>query len=192
MARKPLIGVLGDNQIPEGDPRGPLAEELGQALIDGGYRIACGGMGGVMNAVCCGARRSEHYRDGDIVGILPDKDASRVNEYVDIAIPTGLGLARNSIIALSDAVIGLGGGSGTLSEMAFAWQFNRLVIGMRTESGWSGKLADQPLDARKRFVNIDDDRVYGADSAIEAVEILKTELQRYLPTSAKISDKSYN
>ena len=149
MARKSLIGVLGDNRIPDGDPRGPLAEALGEALIDGGYRIACGGMGGVMNAVCRGARRSARYQGGDIVGILPDQDASRVNDYVDIAIPTGLGLARNSIIALSDAVIGLGGGSGTLSEMAFAWQFNRLVIGMRTETGWSGKLADAPIDGRQ-------------------------------------------
>ena len=81
------------------------------------------------------------------------------------------------IITNSDAVIAVGGGSGTLSEIAFAWQKGKLVIAMDVE-GWSGKVAGMKLDDRIRN-NMHDDRIFKASSVKEAVDILKEKLPYY-------------
>jgi len=90
---------------------------------------------------------------------------------VDICIPTGLDLARNVIISNADAIIAIGGGAGTLSEIANSWVLGRLIIAYRVE-GWSGKLADQKIDSRDRYPDILEDRVYGVNSEQEALEYL--------------------
>ena len=115
-----------------------------------------------MTAVCRGARSSDVYQSGDTIGILPMDDADAANPYVDVVIPTGLGLFRNMLVACSgDACIAIRGGSGTLSEIAFAWQINKPVAAMSSTGGWSSELAGRALDNRRKDVvadlaNVDD------------------------------------
>jgi hypothetical protein len=175
--RRRMVSVIGNAGLPHGDLRYELAREMGRELVSHGYRVVTGGLGGCMEAVCRGARESPEYREGDIVGILPGYDPREANEYVDISIATGIFHARNSIVANSDAVIAIGGGSGTLSEIAMAWIMQRLIIAFRVQ-GWSGKLADQRIDHRIRYPDIPDDRVYGVDTVEEAIELLDL-LKRY-------------
>ncbi len=175
---RPLIAIIGGGDIEEGDPKYELAFELGKALIDNGYRIITGGYGGIMEAASRGGRASEKHSSGDIIGFLPSMYGEGANRFVDIVIPSGLGIMRNSVIANSDAVVAVGGGSGTLSEMAFAWQFGRLLIAYRVE-GWSGKLADYPIDGRERAPNVQNDRVYGVEAADDVLEVLSDHLEDY-------------
>ena len=109
-----------------------------------------------MTAVCKGARSSDGYQSGDTVGILPMDDSAVANSYVDVAIPTGLGLFRNMLVARAgDACIAIRGGSGTLSEIAFAWQIDKPVAAMSSTGGWSGELAGRALDQRRGDVVAD-------------------------------------
>jgi len=140
--RRRMVSVIGDAGLSESDMRYGLAKDLGKELVSNGYRLITGGLGGCMKAVCKGAKESPKYMEGDIVGVLPGYDPSEANEFVDVPIATGIFHARNAIVANSDAVIAIGGGSGTLSEMAMAWIMQRLLIAFKVE-GWSGKLADQ-------------------------------------------------
>jgi uncharacterized protein (TIGR00725 family) len=163
--------VIGDARLDEHSEKYRLAERLGYALITERYRLVTGGLGGVMEAVSRGARRSPEHRDGDVLAILPGNDPCEANQYADICIATGLDVARNVIVSNSDAIIAIGGGSGTLSEIAMAWAHGRLVLGYRVE-GWSGTIADQRIDSRIRYPDIPDDRVYGVTSEEEAIEYL--------------------
>lgn len=174
---KTLVAVIGIGSVEEGDPLYQLGMEIGRSLVDEGFRLITGGLGGIMEAASRGAHLSEEYQDGDVIGILPGTEKGSANEFVDIPIPTGLGIGRNMIITNSDAVIAIGGGSGTLSEIAFAWQKGKMVIAMDVD-GWSGKLGDTRLDERIRN-NLPDDRIFKASSAREAVEILKEKLPNY-------------
>lgn len=124
---KRLISVIGGREAPP--DLLAEAERLGEGLAHRGWAVVCGGMEGVMEAVCRGARRA----GGTTVGILPGHDPREANRYVDFALPTGMGLSRNAIVARAgEAVVALGGSHGTLSEIAFALQFGKTVIGIRT------------------------------------------------------------
>jgi uncharacterized protein (TIGR00725 family) len=102
------------------------ARQLGRLLAEQGHVVLCGGLGGVMKAVCCGAREG----GGTAVGILPGEKES-ANRFVSIAIATGMGHARNAIVVKSsDAVIALPGEHGTLSEIALALKMGRPVISL--------------------------------------------------------------
>jgi uncharacterized protein (TIGR00725 family) len=172
-----LVAVIGIGQLENDDPLYDLGSEIGRSLIDEGYRLITGGLGGIMEAASRGAHLSSSYQEGDVVGILPGIDKGSANKYVDIPIPSGLGIGRNMIITNSDAVIAVGGGAGTLSEIAFAWQKGKLVIAMEVE-GWSGKVADTRLDGRMRN-DLPHDRIFKASTPKEAMEILRDELPRY-------------
>ena len=176
--RRPLIAVIGDGGVAAGTSPYLLAERLGERLVDNGFRVLTGGLGGIMAAACEGARRSVSYRNGDTIGLLPGHDAWAAGGAVDISIPTGLDTARNTIVAHADAVIAVGGGAGTLSEAAAAWIFNRLVIAFKIE-GWSGRLADTRIDGRNRYDAVPDDRVYGVETPEEAVALLGRLLPLY-------------
>ncbi len=169
--RKRIVSVIGNALIEEGDDRYVLAKRLGAALIENGYRVASGGLSGVMEAVSKGARLSPAHCDGDVIGILPCWDPDAANRYVDIPIATGMDLARNVIVANTDAVIAIGGGSGTLSEISHAWALGRLIIAYRVE-GVSGMFADTRIDKRVRYPEIQDDRVYGVDNENDVLEAL--------------------
>lgn len=102
------------------------ARLLGRLIAMQGYVLLCGGMGGVMEAACCGAREA----GGLAVGILPG-EREQANSCLDIAIATGMGHARNVIIVKSaDAVVALSGEMGTLSEIALALKMGRPVISL--------------------------------------------------------------
>jgi uncharacterized protein (TIGR00725 family) len=171
--------VSGDSTATPGSPHWVAAASLGEALVDAGYRIVTGGMGGVMEAACLGARRSSRYREGDTIAVLPGHDSAAANPYVDVVLPTGQGHARNVVLAHADALVAVGGGAGTLSEIALAWIHGRLVIAFRLP-GWSGRVADAPLDDRLRFATLSGDRIHGVDSAAEAIALLRANLDAYV------------
>jgi uncharacterized protein (TIGR00725 family) len=91
--------------------------------------VVCGGLGGVMEAACRGARAG----GGTTIGILPGSDRGDANPFVDVAIPTGLGEARNALVVrAADALIAVGGGYGTLSEIGLALKAGKRVVGLGT------------------------------------------------------------
>lgn len=128
MKRKKIIAVIGQGKsVPSNILR--QAEAVGKLIAEGGAMLICGGLGGVMEAACRGAKQA----GGITIGVLPGRDTCDANDFVDIPIATGIGEARNSIIArTADVLIAVGGKYGTLSEIAFALNFNRAVIGLNT------------------------------------------------------------
>ena len=181
------VAVLGDASPDPDSFKYKLAFETGKMLVDRGYRVQSGGMGGIMEAVCAGAHASKNYREGDTIGILPSFDRTKANEYVDILIPTGLDIIRNGMTGCADAVIAIGGGAGTLMEMAAAWSTLKLIIAYRTVPGWSAELADRRIDGRIRYPEIPDDRVYGADTPEEVGQLLQEHIEAYTRQFAGIS-----
>ena len=122
-----IIAVIGDSSCSPEEAK--LAESVGELLAQRGAIIVCGGLSGVMEAVCRGAKS----KDGLTVGILPGQDSSMANPWVDIPVVTGIGEARNVMVVKSaQAVIAIGGGHGTLSEIAYALKNNIPVIGLNT------------------------------------------------------------
>jgi uncharacterized protein (TIGR00725 family) len=116
-----------------GDDRDPVAleraEEVGRRLAEHAAVLVCGGLGGVMAAACRGAAGA----GGRTVGLLPGADRTAANPWVEVAVPTGLGELRNGLVVrAADAVIAIGGGYGTLSEIALALKLERPVIGLGT------------------------------------------------------------
>jgi hypothetical protein len=106
-----------------------IAEAVGRLLAERGAILVCGGRGGVMEAACRGAQQV----GGITIGILPGTDPREGNPHLSVAIPTGLGHARNALIVqVGKAVIAIGGGYGTLSEISIALKTGRRVIGMDT------------------------------------------------------------
>jgi len=105
------------------------AEAVGRAVGDAGAILVCGGRDGVMEAACRGAKEA----GGLTVGILPGLDRSEANAFVDVAVPTGMGEARNALVVrAADAVIAVDGGYGTLSEIALALVAGTPVVGIAT------------------------------------------------------------
>jgi uncharacterized protein (TIGR00725 family) len=120
------------------------AEEAGRGLGERGAVVICGGLGGVMEAACKGAKEG----GGTTVGILPTLDRSDANPFVDIAIPTGLGEARNALVVrAADALIAVGGEYGTLSEIALALKAGKRVIGLGSWEIDGVEAAPTPRDA---------------------------------------------
>lgn len=177
--RRKIVSVIGNHNIEKDSVRYKLAFEMGKALIDNGYRVQSGGLEGVMSAVMEGARSSKKYREGDTIALVPSFDTETANKYADIVIPTGLDVMRNAMVANAYAVIGVGGGAGTLCEYAFAWTFNRLIVAFKNSGGWSEKLADTRIADDNRYPDIPDDRVYGVTTAEEAVRILNENIDKY-------------
>lgn len=106
-----------------------MAEELGRRIAENHYILVNGGMQGVMEASARGASQA----GGIIIGILPGKNLSEANPYIDIPIATGIGYMRNSMVVLnSDILVAIDGEYGTLSEIAYAQIFSRPVLGLKT------------------------------------------------------------
>ncbi len=147
-----LVGVIGSGQTSAAIEA--LAYRLGYALGAGGLSILCGGRGGVMEAACRGLvqARSEGLplaQEVCCLGLLPGTDASVANRYLDYVLPTGLGIARNAVIAqAAQGLIAVEGGSGTLSELALAWQFGKPLCALASSGGWGEALAGRTLDGR--------------------------------------------
>ena len=106
-----------------------LAEEVGERIAKAGAVLVCGGLGGVMEAACKGAKKA----GGTTIGILPGIDKGQANPYIDFPIVTGLGEGRNLlVIRNSDVAIALPGEYGTLSEIGFCLKLEKPIIGLST------------------------------------------------------------
>ncbi|HXM57763.1 MAG TPA: TIGR00725 family protein [Candidatus Dormibacteraeota bacterium] len=128
MNGSPYIAVCGASDPDPGQR--DLAREVGRRLAEAGAVVLCGGLGGVMEAAAEGAATA----GGTVVGILPGADRQTGNPHLTIAIASGLGEARNAVLtAAADAVIAIGGGWGTLSEIGLARQWDRPVVVL---AGW--------------------------------------------------------
>lgn len=122
------------------------AEAVGRGLAEHGAILVCGGLGGVMAAACRGAKSA----GGLTVGILPGSDRRAANEWVDVAIPTGLGELRNGLIVrAAEALIAVGGGPGTLSEIALALKTGVRVVGLDSWDVAGVQAVDDVRDAVK-------------------------------------------
>jgi uncharacterized protein (TIGR00725 family) len=159
-----IIGVMGPGT---GASRKEMdaAYELGRQIAQQGWVTLSGGRAcGVMDAVCRGAKSA----DGLTLGILPTENKSDASLSLDIAIPTGLGSARNNINALaSDAIVACGMGAGTASEIALALKVQKTVI-----------LLNSTPEAQAFFSSLDVERVEIASTVNEAIEQIKRILSR--------------
>jgi len=183
--RRRAVAVIGDRGVPEDSPKYVLARGVGALLCEAGFRVVTGGLGGVMEAASRGARESPAWTPGTVIALLPGFDPDDANRWADVVIPTGLDHLRNSLVAQSDAVVAIGGGAGTLSEIALAWIYRRLIVALRME-GWSQELADRRIDERVRYKGIPDDRVFGAQDAAEAVAIVTARVAQYSRRHSRI------
>lgn len=126
--RTPYVAVIG-----AGDATGALYEqacEVGRLIAERGGIVVCGGLGGVMEAAAKGATEM----GGVAIGVLPDEDRRRANEYLSYSVATGVGQARNlSVVCSADAVVAVDGGYGTLSELGLARKVGRPVVVLE---GW--------------------------------------------------------
>jgi uncharacterized protein (TIGR00725 family) len=135
------------------------AEAAGAAVAEAGGILVCGGLGGVMEAACRGARSC----GGMTVGLLPGHDREEANGWVALALPTGLGEARNALIVrAASAVVAIGGGWGTLSEIALALRAGVPVLGVGT---WELARAGVPAEG----VTAMDDGRAAVDEALRRV-----------------------
>ena len=144
MNRKPQITLIGDSEATREQYK--ISYAVGKKLADLEVIALTGGRGDVMEAVARGVRENK----GLCIGILPSENHADGNTYNTVTIPTGIGYSRNSVTVLAGAiVIAIGGGAGTLSEMAFAWMYNKPVIAYGKISGWAKQLAGKKLDKRQ-------------------------------------------
>ncbi len=140
-----------------------IAYGIGRYIAKKGWALISGGKSGIMES----ASRGANDGNGIVIGILPDSSPDKANKYCNIVIPTGIGYARNLTNVLSgDVIVAIGGKSGTLSELAYAWQYGKPVILCKFTGGWSEKLSYTPIDNRKGS------EVYSADSLEEVFEFL--------------------
>lgn len=151
-----------------------VAEELGRRIVQAGYLLVCGGMGGIMEAACRGGQLAKDGgATGLVMGILPVADHDAGNPHCDVVLPSGLGYARNSLVVLgADVVMLVGGSTGTLSEAAYAWQYGKPIIALSATGGWAERLAGTSMDDRRA------DTVLDARSPQEAVKLARGFLER--------------
>ncbi len=142
MTRPTLITIIGKSAK---DPRDPvpekalrMAEEVGRLIAERKGIVVTGGLSGVMEAVSRGAKSA----GGVVIGILPGFDKGDANQFVDIAITTGMGWMRNTLtVRAADAVIMISGGIGTLNELTVAYELKPTVI-LEGTGGWSSRIRE--------------------------------------------------
>jgi uncharacterized protein (TIGR00725 family) len=145
------IAVIGESSC-DGVICG-IAEKVGRGIAENGWAVITGGLGGVMESACKGAKQA----GGLTIGILPGFSRRDANQYVDLPLVTGMSHARNVIIAYSaDAVIAVSGSYGTLSEIAIALKLGKPVIGIKTWDSIEGVLMvntpDEAIAKVKYFI----------------------------------------
>ena len=149
------VAVIGPSGAELGSEAVLLGEEVGRLLAEAGVTLVCGGMGGVMEAACRGAREA----GGEAIGIVPGHEVGEANEFCTHVVATGIGHARNlAVVSSGEVVIAIGGEWGTLSEIGLARGIGRPVVALRS---WE-------LNGRERMDGAPG--VMPADSAGEAVE----------------------
>jgi uncharacterized protein (TIGR00725 family) len=144
--RKHQIAVIGYNKDRCTDHSRNIAFEVGKEIARSGSILICGGLGGVMEAACRGAKEN----DGLTIGIIPQEEFSFANKFCDIVICTGIGFARDIIVATSaDGIIAIGGGVGTMIELGVGYIKNKLMVVVAGSGGVSEMYGGKFLDERK-------------------------------------------
>ena len=153
-ARSIAISVIGAGDAPDDVRR--LAFDVGREIARAGAVLVNGGLGGVMEAAAAGARGE----GGRTIGILPGYDTAAANQYVEFAIATGMGEARNAIVVASaHAVIALAGEGGTLAEIGFALKLGRPIVALDSWPELKGlERAATPADAVARAIGLAEKR----------------------------------
>jgi uncharacterized protein (TIGR00725 family) len=144
----PYVAVIGAGAASADEER--AAEAVGRGLAERGAVVVCGGLGGVMEAACRGAKSA----GGTTVGILPGTRRRDANPHVDIALPTGLGELRNGLVVrAADVLIAVGGEFGTLSEIALGLKAGKTVVGL---DAWELARSGKPVAAVVRATSPED------------------------------------
>jgi uncharacterized protein (TIGR00725 family) len=155
---KGIVSIIGASEINKEIEK--LTFEIGRLLAQNKFIVACGGLSGVMEAACKGAKKE----NGLTIGIIPHTEKSIANKYVDIVIPCPFSQARNIVVVLTgDVCLAISGKAGTLSEICFAWIYQKPIVALSNVKGWSSKIANQKLDDRRN------DIIYGVESPQEAI-----------------------
>ena len=163
MVKKIQILIVGNNENGSTSDLEKVAYQTGIEVAKAEAVLITGGLGGVMKAACRGAKDG----GGLTVGIIPQNDPSFANEFCDIVIPSGIGLARDFLTALSaDGVIIIGGASGTLSETCAAYMYKRPIVAIKNTGGIAERYADQYLDHRQNV------KIIGVTSPKEAIKVI--------------------
>lgn len=167
MTKRRQILVIGNNESGCTPELEKLAYDVGTEIAKSDSVLITGGLGGVMRAACHGA----HDAGGLTVGIIPQDNPSYANEFCDIVIPSGLGLSRDFLNALSaDGVIIVGGGSGTLSETCAAYMHKKPIAALKNSGGIASKFSDQYLDHRQNV------KIVGVETPQEAVKYILSQI----------------
>lgn len=136
------VSVVGGSDVDAATEE--VARALGRRLAGRDHTVVCGGLGGVMSAVCEGAVSA----DGHTLGILPGERVEEANDFVETAVATGMGHARNALVVMNgDAVVAVAGSGGTLSEIGFAFVFGRPVAGLGTHAVDGVHACETPAEA---------------------------------------------
>ena len=144
--RKYQIAVIGYNKDRCTQHSRNVAFEVGKEIARSGSILICGGLGGVMEAACRGAKKY----DGLTIGIIPQEEFSFANKFCDVVICTGIGFARDIIVATSaDGIIAIGGGVGTMIELGIGYIKNKLMVVVAGSGGVSDRYGGKFLDERK-------------------------------------------
>jgi len=156
---KATVSVIGASEIDKDIEEKTI--EIGRLLAKNNYIVACGGLTGVMEAICKGAKEE----GGLTIGIIPQQEKSMANKYIDIVIPCPFSQARNIVVVLTgDICLAISGKAGTLSEISFAWIYNKPIVALSSVQGWSSKVANQKIDDRRN------DMIYGVKTPEEAID----------------------
>ena len=163
MAKMLQILVISNNDNGCTPDLETIAYDAGKEVAKSGSVLITGGLGGVMKAASHGAKDE----GGLTVGIIPQDDSSMANEFCDIVIPSGMGLSRDFLNALSaDGVIVVGGGSGTLSEICAAYMYKKPIASLKNSGGMATKYSDQYIDHRENV------KIMGFNSPKDAVNYI--------------------
>jgi uncharacterized protein (TIGR00725 family) len=145
--RKLQIAVIGYNKDRCTDIASKMAYEVGKEIASAGAVLICGGLGGVMESACKGAKEY----GGTTIGIIPQEEFLYANEYCDIVVCTGIGYARDFVVASSaDGIIAVGGGVGTLIELGVGYMTKKTMVAMSGSGGVADIYGGKFLDERKR------------------------------------------
>ena len=163
MPKKRQILIIGHDKNGCSPEHEKIAYETGAEVAKSNSVLITGGLEGVMKAASRGAKEN----GGMTVGIIPQDESSFANEFCDIVIPTGMGMSRDFLTALSaDGIIIIGGGSGTLAEVCAGYMHKKPMIAIKNTGGTADQFSDKFLDHRNRI------KIMSAGSPKEAVDSL--------------------
>lgn len=148
--RRLQVAIIGSSEADETMLR--LAEDAGRVVAKLGAALVTGGRDGIMAAASRGAAQA----GGIVIAVVPGTSMDEANSHTHYVIPTGLGWARNVITAIAgDVILCIGGAAGTLSELAFAWMYDRPIIALSESGGWAKRLAGDKVDHRRTDAIVD-------------------------------------